>query len=321
MKFGFDTIISSISDAFSTKRNKITILHFLVIAAIWVAVILLSTLLSLANAMLGMALGILLAIPGALLTYYVLVRVDYVMTGNAINELKGQSFDYGSVKAQFAEQKWTALLFPIILGLVLTGIYLVVVIIESIFGFIPVVGPVLNAIIFVPAFLVCFFFILLIAFGQSVSMPIIYDNKFSIGKTIKAVIVTIIKRFQSLLIYNVLASVVLGTLYVFIFVLLIGGIVLALAPQMASMAGSMMGGGYNSFSAAGPMSLLMGSGNLLSMVILLAGLAVIFAFIGSIIFNIVIGIKSAIYLAVREGLDFDAKLSVDPDKVKQAMKE
>jgi len=305
MNFGIDSIIKTFDKAFHLKKNVIALLHL-------ITAFLVLFLLTLIGGKIGGGAAFVFSFIGILLFYYVLIRNFYFLSYFALDDLKSaKAPNYAEARTAFNSQKWAAVFVPVVFALAVVAIALVEVLLQWILMQIPTAGSIIQALIMLPLFIVNFFIFMVLFFGSTLIYPIMIDQKKGILETIKAVFLTIKKRFQSILIYNMLSAFLMVMLFLITFFLT--------GFALFSSGGVLMQGLFTSFfSKYGAFAPRMDA---VTMIILGFNIAVILAFLMSYISNVKAGIQASIYLAVKEGIDYNEKISFDFNKIKATMKD
>lgn len=305
MNFGLDTIIKAFDKAFNLKKNVVALLHL-------VTALIVLFLLSFIGAKIGGGAAFAFSLIGLILFYYIFVRTNYFLTFFALEDLKsGKTPDYSAARTAFNEQKWNAVFVPVVFILGVVAVALIEALLMWIFAQIPVAGPIIQALIMIPLFLINFFLFMVIFFGSGLIFAIMIEQKKGIIATIQAILLTIKKRFQSILIYNLLAG--------FLVLMLIFITMTLTIFSLISSGGALLQGMFTSLFSR--YSAFMPQMDVVTMIILFINLAVIIAFLLAYLYNVNAGINSSIYLAVKEGIDYNEKLQFNLDKVKAGVKD
>jgi hypothetical protein len=310
MQFGFDTVIKAFDKAFSLKKNAVAIVHLLIGLVALFALSGLGSYLTMSSG--SPVWSGLFGLIGFVFFYYIMIRLSYFLTFFALKDLKdGSKLSYDEAKAGFLEQKWKAVFLPILLILGVLLVFLAIYIIGYIFSswgdsrVLFHIFIVIKALLTLPFFLISFFLFMLLFLGSGLIFPILIDLKTGIAKTLEAVVLTIKEKFQSILVYKIIAG--------FLMLLLIGVLLLLFVPSLFVAAASGMGNPMAFFQ-----SIAMG-GNIVFSIIMIINMAAIFSFFLSYLYNVSAGIEASIYLAVKDGVDYSQKLSIDVKKIRESV--
>lgn len=305
MNFGLDSIIKAFDKAFNLKKNIIALIH------VFAALLVIGCLFYI-GAHVGMGVSIGFGLIGSLLFYYILIRANYILTYFAAADIKNnQKPNYSFAKASFNEMKWVAFFTPILFILSLFAIGLVEFFAMWILSHIPVASSIIQALIMLPLFAFNFFALILVFFGFGLVTPMIIDQKKGIAETLIAVILTVKRRFQPIILYNLLSG--------FLLMLLIFTMLFLVFLSVCSAGGPLI---QNIFSVFSYQYSAMPGAQMDSITLLIMGInaAVILSFFFAYLCNVQAGINTSIYLAAKEGIDYREKLKMDLNQVKDSLK-
>ena len=205
--FGLETIFKAIYKSFTLKKNLIAAVHLLLGMGVF-------GVLAMAGRFIGYKpAGIVLPALGSLFMYYVLIRMTYILSWFALQEAASKNdISYQEGVKAFGMQRWTALLVPVVFGILIAVVIALQVFLLKALDRIPVTGSVFNALLFLPLFALNFILLLVIFFGGNIVYGIMINEQTNVWTTILYVCKLIIRQSRSILIYWLLAGMLIITI-------------------------------------------------------------------------------------------------------------
>lgn len=302
MNFGFDNVIQTIGASFKMNKVLVAVVHLAIaIGAIAVAVIL--------GMMLPMVVFYIIAVLATIVMYFAISRGSYILTYMAYKSDKDGNADYKEAEESFNANLVKILLIGIVFALIVVAVVLVEAGLIYLLMLVPFVGQIVGSILFLPLFALNLALLVIIAFGSGFMFPIMVDKDTSVGGTVKSILNLVKKKFQSILIYNIITGLIVGSLLL----ILVALVVFAIIPAGAAIMETIV---------ALPMSFAMLMyGQIAAIEYIISGIiavisfsAVIAALLG-VFMNIGVHTNVAIYKAVSDGVNLDEDINIKDVKM------